>query len=94
MLSGLTFTYKTCQIVGQKGSHLLVYLLCIMHQRTQNTVWNYFNSFPVKSLQDPMNIRQGKGAFVLKRMLDDLVKNALCCYGCMEVWCGLSVLLL
>jgi len=23
---------------------------------------------------------------VLKWMLDDLVKNALCCYGCMEVW--------
>jgi hypothetical protein len=24
-------------------------------------------------------------------MLDDLVKSALCCCGCMEVWCGLSV---
>lgn len=71
-----------------------MYLFCIMHQRTQITVWNFFNSFPIKSLHDHKNIRQGKGAFVLKWTLDDLVKNALCCYGCMEVWCGLSVLLL
>jgi hypothetical protein len=65
-----------------------------MDQRTQTTVWNFFDSVPVKSLQDPTNIGQGKGAFVLKWMLDDLVKNALCHYGCMQVWCGLSVLLL
>jgi hypothetical protein len=54
----------------------------------------FFNSFPAKSLQDPKNIRQGEGAFVLKWMSNDLVESALCCYGCMKVWYGLSVLLL